>query len=240
MSDESGALPPGLALAWGVQQVGRRGPKPALSVERIVATGIELGDQHGFEAISLQRIAGSFGVTTNAMYRYVRSKEELLVLVTDAAWGQPPPSILTAGGWREGARAWVRAQIDRYADRPWLLDLPIRGAPITPNLLRWVELLLQVMAETGLNQHDTLGCAVLFDGYARSHANLVRQIGASDNVPVQSPAVGEFLMPRLQAGDYPRLAAMMADQEYEDGVDDDLEFGLDRILDGIQVLIDRR
>ena len=38
-------LPPGLALAWGVQPVQRRGPKPALSVDRIVATGIEFEDR---------------------------------------------------------------------------------------------------------------------------------------------------------------------------------------------------
>ena len=36
---------------------------------------------------------------------------------------------------------------------------------------------------------------------------------------------------------YPTLTALYSNQEYEDGLDDDLEFGLTRILDGIQVLI---
>lgn len=36
------------------------------------------------------------------------------------------------------------------------------------------------------------------------------------------------------------LTALYTNQEYEDGLDDDLDFGLNRILDGIQVLIDRR
>jgi hypothetical protein len=36
------------------------------------------------------------------------------------------------------------------------------------------------------------------------------------------------------------LTAMYTNAEYEDGLDDDLQFGLDRILDGIQVLIDRQ
>jgi hypothetical protein len=57
---------------------------------------------------------------------------------------------------------------------------------------------------------------------------------------VQSDEVGAFLVPRLAAGDYPMLTALYTNQEYEDGLDDDLTFGLDRILDGIQVLIDRR
>jgi hypothetical protein len=174
------------------------------------------------------------------MYRYVSSKDELLVLVADAAWRPAPLSILAAEGWRAGAQAWVQAVVDRYAERPWLLDLPIRGAPVTPNLLHWLEILLQALAGTGLNQHDALGCAVLLDGYTRSYANLVRQLAASDTAPVESPAVYGFLVPRLQAGGYPMLTAMFTHHEYEDTVDDDLEFGLARILDGIQTLIDSR
>ena len=227
-------LPPGLALAWGVQPVQRRGPKPALSVDRIVATGIEFGDRQGFEAISLQKIAAHFGVSTNALYRYVRSKDELIVLVHDKAVGLPPE---LPSGWRAAATAWVKAQVQLYAGRPWLLDVPARGAPVTPNLLRWVEAMLQALAETGLSQHDNLGCLVLLDGYARNYASLARQLGASDNTPVQAEQVGRFLVPRLIEDGYPMLTALYTNQEYEDGLDDDLEFGLTRILDGIQVLI---
>jgi AcrR family transcriptional regulator len=240
MTDQPVQLPPGLALSWGVLPVQRRGPKPAFTVDQIVATGIEFGDSQGFEAISLQKIAARLGVSTNALYRYVSSKDELIVLVAEQAWGRAPEHILAAPDWRTGGRAWVKAQVDRYAERPWLLEVPIRGAPATPNLLHWLETLLEVMADTGLSQHDALGCALLFDGYARSYASLARQLGASDSAPVESAAVGEFLVPRLQSAGYERVFAMYTNQEYEDTLDDDFDFGLDRILDGIQALIDRR
>ncbi|WP_329002121.1 TetR/AcrR family transcriptional regulator [Kribbella sp. NBC_00709] len=234
MTEDRAELPPGLALSWGVLPVQRRGPKPALSIEQIVATGIEFGDRDGFEAISLQRIAAHLGVSTNAMYRYVRSKEELIVLVHEKAVGLPP-ALPT--GWRPAAIAWVDAQVKLYDERPWLLDVPIRGAPVTPNLLRWVEAMLAALAGTGLSQHDNLGCLMLLDGYARNYASLARQLGSSDNTPVQAEQVGRFLVPRLIDGNYPILTAMYTNQEYEDGLDDDLEFGLARILDGIEVLI---
>ncbi|HZX03156.1 TetR/AcrR family transcriptional regulator [Kribbella sp.] len=234
MTEDQGELPPGLALAWGVQPVQRRGPKPALTVEQIVATGIEFGDRYGFEAISLQRIAARLGVTTNAMYRYVRSKEELIVLVHDAAVASPPE---LPKGWRPAAIAWVDAQVKQYADRPWLLDVPIRGAPTTPRILRWVEVMLAALAGTGLSQHDNLGCLMLLDGYVRSYASLARQLGASDNTPVQAEQVGRFLVPRLLEGDYRTVASLYLNSEYEDELDDDLEFGLARILDGIEALI---
>lgn len=234
MAEDRGQLPPGLALSWGVLPAQRRGPKPALSVEQIVATGIEFGDRHGFEAISLQRIAAHLGVTTNAMYRYVRSKEELIVLVHDKAIGLPPQ---LPSGWRAAATAWVNAQVEQYARRPWLLDVPVRGAPFTPNVLRWVEVMLAALAGTGLSQHDNLGCLVLLDGYARNYASLARQLGAADSTPVQAEQVGRFLVPRLVEGGYPTVASLYLNSEYEDGLDDDLEFGLARILDGIEALI---
>ncbi|MEV0290224.1 MULTISPECIES: TetR/AcrR family transcriptional regulator [unclassified Kribbella] len=233
----TGELPPGLALSWGVLPVQRRGPKPGLSVDRIVDTGIEFGDRDGFEAISLQRIAAHLGVTTNAMYRYVRSKDELIVLVHEKAIGTPPE---LPTDWRAAATTWVQAQVDRFAERPWLLDVPIRGAPVTPNMLRWVEVMLQALAGTGLSQHDNLGCLLLLNGFAHNYASMVRQLSAGDNTPVQAEEVGRFLVPRLAEGNYPMLLALYTNQEYEDGVDDDFEFGLTRILDGIQVLIDAK
>jgi AcrR family transcriptional regulator len=236
-------LPPGLALAWGITPApGKRGPKPAHSVEEIVKTAVELADAEGFAAVSLPKIAKRLGITANALYRYISSKEELLVLLTEAGWG-PPPEVLPQP-WRTTCVHWVQAASDRYLVHPWLLDIPVRGAPSTPNLLRWLEVLLESLAGTGLANLEMLGCAVLLDGYARSTATLARNINSSNAPPVQSAAVTEFLRPRL--ADFPRIAAIMASGEYNDeeedeapGLPDDLAFGLARILDGIEVLVNR-
>ena len=80
------------------------------------------------------------------MYRYVRSKDELIVLVHEKAIGAPPE---LPAGWRPAATAWVT--------RP---GRPVRRTPVaarhtdprrarTPNLLRWAEVMLQAFAETG-------------------------------------------------------------------------------------------
>jgi AcrR family transcriptional regulator len=233
-------LPPGLALAWGITRAARRGPKPAQSVDRIIEAAMELADTDGFAALSLPKIAHRVGFTTNALYRYVSSKEELLVLLADTAWGTPPPAISDARSWRDAAAAWVHAVIDRYRVRPWLLDLPVRGAPVTPQLLGWLEKLLGALANTGLDVQETLGCAILLDGYARSMATLSRGLHDSTTAPVQSAAVAAFLQPLLRERGYPILSTMLAGGQYED--DEELPerdngFGLVRILDGIEVMI---
>lgn len=233
-------LPPGLALAWGVTSHGRRGPKPAHTVEEIVQAAVELADTDGLAALSLPRLAARIGLTTNALYRYISSKDELLVLVRDAGWGTPPESIQRAADWRAAATVWTHTVIDQYRARPWLLEIPVPGAPMTPHLLRWLEILLASMDDTGLSSRERLRCALLLDGYAYSTASLVRKLQSAGTEPAQSAAAFEFLLPRLQAHGYPVLAAMLATGAYGslDGPTvGGLDFGLQRILDGIDTLI---
>lgn len=236
MTARDADLPAGLAAAWGVAASTRRGPKPAHSVEEIIRVALRLADADGLEAVSLPRIARQIGVTTNALYRYVGSKDELLMLLYDAGCG-PAPKLPTGGGWRAAATAWVQALIGRYRRHPWLLDLPVRGAPVTPHLLQWTEALLSGLADAGLADRDKLGCAALLDGYARSTATLTRDLAASDRAPVQTRAVTDFLQPLLSERGLPILAAMLASGEYRDSHEGIVDFGLDRILDGIDVLI---
>lgn len=78
---------------------------------------------------------------------------------------------------------------------------------------------------------------LLLDGYVRNYSSLIRQLGATEGPPVESAAVAGFLLPRLKERGFLILESMLSGQEYEDTVDDDLDFGLTRILDGIDHLI---
>ncbi|RSM59155.1 TetR/AcrR family transcriptional regulator [Amycolatopsis sp. WAC 01376] len=231
-------LPPGTALAWGHTPAPRRGPKPGYSLEQIVDAAIAQADAEGYAALSMPSIAKRLGITANALYRYLSSKEELLVLVAEAAWGPPPE--LSSGDWRAAVTAWARALLARCRRHPWLIDLPVRRAPSTPNLLGWLENFLEGMAGSGLSVQDATGCAVLVDGWVRSTASLLRDVNASPSDQVR--ALSAFLGPRLEGRGYLRVAAVISGEAYgEEGMEEaDIEFGLGRILDGIEALIDRR
>ncbi|WP_243754531.1 TetR/AcrR family transcriptional regulator [Labedaea rhizosphaerae] len=241
MTDE--LLPPGLVLAWdGAEQGVRRGPKPAHSVDSVVAAAIAVADAEGYAALSMPRIARQLKITANALYRYVASRDELIVLMVDAAWGLPPDDIEASTDWREACTRWVQAMLARMRARPWLVDAPVRGAPSTPNLLRWLEVFLSAMDGCGLTPGDVLGCAMLLDGYARSTAQLDRDLTDRTEPAVDPARLAGFLVPRLIERGYPRLAQVMTGGGYSDGPieDDDVDFGLGRILDGIDVLISRK
>jgi AcrR family transcriptional regulator len=235
-------LPPGIALAWGfTPPARRRGPKPAFSVGRIVEVAVEVADAEGFAGLSMPKIAGRLGVTANALYRYISSKEELVVLLAEAGWGPPPESVRRAGNWRDAAAEWTRAMIGRAQVHPWVLDVPVHTGPMTPHMVGWLEVFLEGMADSGLNEQDTLGCALLLDGYARSVARLAHSLNETGQAAASAAAL-EFLLPLLGDRGYPRVATLMMNMAYieEELPQGDVEFGLNRILDGIEALIAQR
>ncbi|MFI1388823.1 TetR/AcrR family transcriptional regulator C-terminal domain-containing protein [Streptomyces griseoaurantiacus] len=131
--------------------------------------------------------------------------------------------------------------IGRCEAHPWLPDLPLRGAPATPNLLRWTEVLLGALTGAGLCTAESLGCALLLDGYARRTASARGDVRESSAAPTRSATVTRFLQPLLHEHGCPILASTMSRDAYDDEVgEDDVDFGLNRILDGIEVLVARR
>ena len=88
MDDE---LPAAVAAAWGVRAHPGKGPKPGLSLERIVAAAVKIASRDGLDAVSMSRVAAELGASTMSLYRYVNAKDELVKLMIDAAWGSPPP-----------------------------------------------------------------------------------------------------------------------------------------------------
>lgn len=88
-----------LRLAWALGDVGSRGPKRGLTLERIVTAGIRVAHTERVGALSMAQIAGELGVGTMSLYRYVAAKDELLNLMVDTALGAPP--LLAPGeDWR--------------------------------------------------------------------------------------------------------------------------------------------
>ncbi|WMT39475.1 TetR/AcrR family transcriptional regulator [Paenibacillus sp. D2_2] len=83
--DKLGSLPLGVALSWGLVEPPKRGPKREMSIEKIVKAAITIADEEGLSAVSMNRIATTLGFTTMSLYRYVPGKDDLLLLMMDAA-----------------------------------------------------------------------------------------------------------------------------------------------------------
>src|SRR3954462_8643105 len=56
-------------LLWGLRERPTRGPKPALSIERIADAAVAVADAEGLAAVSMQRVASELDFTKMSLYR---------------------------------------------------------------------------------------------------------------------------------------------------------------------------
>ncbi|MFD0715300.1 TetR/AcrR family transcriptional regulator [Paenibacillus sp. GCM10027626] len=239
-------LPRGVAISWGKVEAPRRGPKREMDVQTIVATAIEIADKDGLAAVSMNRVAAAFGFTAMSLYRYIPSKEDLLLLMQDAVCAMVElPVIDDYEDWRGNMRVYVHASIQVLRDHPWYSDIPISGIPIMPNILKMVDWSLRTMRYLPLNGNEKMAVTLLLSNYARGCGTLQRDIDRAMLAGVSPESFSglqytQALKLLVKAEQYPDLQPIVMSGIYtEDGQNaeekiDDMEFGLERILDGIE------
>ena len=234
------ALPHAVALSWGVAERPQRGPKRELSIERIVDAAIEIADAEGLGALSMARVASALGFTTMSLYRYVTSKDDLLLLMQDAVAGEIEMPEPDDDGWRSGMRAWTLANLGALRRHPWYSQIPVQGPPTTPNVLRLIDEALRMLDPTPLQPQEKMACVLLLSSYTRAVGGIQSEIDAAAPAPGSAEAqVGRALAALVTPERFPYLAPVIAAGLYADGDDfDDFGFGLERVLDGLQRFID--
>lgn len=240
MNELPNGLPSVVARMWGRDTASRHGPRPSLDLERITAAAIEIADREGLAGVRMSSVASRVGVATMTLYRYVGSKEELLIAMVDAAAPEPPEP--EARGWREYLAAWTRANRDFYLARPWLLQIDRFTPPTGPRGLRWLDRAIAVLAGTGLKEGEKINIAATLSGYAASQATLIVKLTSGGAGGLREYA--NVLAQVLDTDNYPALSRSVAEGafgEADEWIEDaDFIFGLDLLLDGVEKLVERR
>ncbi|MFF3624817.1 TetR/AcrR family transcriptional regulator [Streptomyces sp. NPDC002467] len=233
-------------LLWGPEPSAKpaRGPKRGLTLEAIARTGIGIADAEGLGAVSMQRVAGELGVTKMALYRYVPGKAELVALMVEGALPVPDASAEPLeGGWREQLGVWARELYAGFRRHPWLLEATVGVRVMGPRELGWMERALSALDGCGLSGAEAMDAVVLVAGHVRGIAEQGRAAGVTPDGGAGPDAqlavmLGEVM--RVRGEEFPALGAAMASVAEHGGHDEALEFGLDRILDGLGLLVARR
>src|SRR5262245_2554362 len=102
----------------------RRKRQP-LDPEQIVRAALRLLDEVGLDELTMRRLAERLGVKAASLYRHVRDKDELLVLLGDEISGEIP-LVRPSGTWRQQLikMAWnVRRGLLAHRDAARLLAI---------------------------------------------------------------------------------------------------------------------
>jgi len=240
----SAGIPDSIAAAWGVRERPHKGPKPALSLPRIVDAAVRIADTEGLGAVSMGRVAAELGTAPMSLYRHVSAKEELLGLMVDAAWGDSPGPLAPGEGWRAGLSRWAWAMRAAVRRHPWAVRIPVSGLPVMPREVAWFEDALACLRGTRLTEARKGSVIMLLAGYVRNVATTEADIEAAIRSSGLDPSgwmssYAGLLRQLTDPQRFPALNEFIAAGVFDaaDAPDDEFIFGLDRILDGIEVLI---
>jgi DNA-binding transcriptional regulator YhcF (GntR family) len=220
-----------------------REAEPDLTQERIVHTAISLADAEGLAALSMRRVAAQLGVATMTLYRYVPGKDELVLLMMDAVFGENELPQNRPPGWRAQLELVSRLQWAMCRRHPWLARVISLTRPqLVPNAMAHTEWALRAVDGLGLDPAIRLRVVVAMVGYVQGTAvNLESEVEAEKDTGVTSDEWMESqdttLTTILASGRFPMLSGITAQPDFDFDLDTLFELGLKLILDGLAVLL---
>lgn len=248
-----------MELLWGVGEAPSRGPKPGLSATAIAQAAIELADAEGLDAVSMRKVGERLGKSAMSLYTYVPSKAELIDVMLDTVLGELPTSYRLDDGWRAAVETAARDGWAFYERHPWVLQISGSRATLGPHELDVYESQLQIFDGLGLNGLDITRVVGVIGSFVRGAAKALSDARTSEQATglsddewwnARAPILEELMVGWEER--YPMATRLSAEASFDEpyvGGDasytvlialDQFEFGLQRMLDGIEVFIATR
>jgi AcrR family transcriptional regulator len=215
-------------------------PREAMSVRRIVEMALHIADAEGLDALSMRRIATDLQSGTTSLYRYVASRDELIDLMLDAAYGDDPLPGRT-GDWRADLAAMARRLRTMVLRHPWIGGAITTRPALGPNALRYME---AALAAAGPLTADITAAANVVTAIGRYTLGTV----ASELAEVEAlrrtgltqqqwrATVAPYIRRVISDGAHPHFARRVIEAD-DLSPEAEFEFGLDCLLDGIAARI---
>jgi AcrR family transcriptional regulator len=129
---------------------GRPGRPPRLSRDGIVTAASVIVEREGIESLTMRRVAEELGSSPMAIYRHVRDKDELLILLLDRLASELPRTPLPHEPLPRLLAA-CRTMRDGLAEHSWIVDVLAAGDLIAPSILWLMEEIVAGFVACGLS-----------------------------------------------------------------------------------------
>ena len=228
---------------------GRGGQPSGLDRDRITGATVRLLDAEGMPKFSMRRLAAELNVTAMSVYWYVDTKDDLLELALDAAFGELPlPDPESDEDWRDQLRTLAREYRSLLVRHPWLSPLAGTFLNIGPNSLAFSRVVQQVIRKTDLPAAGLTGAiSAVFQfvyGYGTIEGHYIARSAAAGmtqndyfrhamTAATQAPSAAEVLQ---ESAD---LMAARGGDTVEEMRERDFTFALDLLVAGIEAMVKR-
>jgi DNA-binding transcriptional regulator YhcF (GntR family) len=211
-----------------------------LNRDRLVRAAVALADAEGLGALSMRRVATDLGVATMSLYRHVAGKDELMLLMVDTVFGEQPFPARPPASWRERLETLARLTWGVFRRHPWAAEAISMTRPqAMPNLLVYAEWSLGALRGLGFDATETMHIHLTLLGHIRgmastlqSEAQAEQDTGVTHQEWLETDGQGGLDL--IFSGRYPMLAQMI-EEPFDYDLDAVFEYGLQRLLDGVEM-----
>ena len=202
-----------------------------LTRDRVLRAALELADEGGTAALTMQRIGRRLGVEAMSLYRHVRNKDDILDGIVDLVFAEIELPA-DRSNWRTVLRAQAistRAALRRH---PWAIALMESQVRPGPANLRTHEDTITVLLDAGCSAVMATHAYNLVDSYVLGFA--LQEV----NMQFSNAEELSEVVAQVPADAYPNLARV-GSELLASGFDyaDEFEFGLDLILGAIEPVL---
>lgn len=185
------------------------GRRPRFTREDIADAAIRIADQEGIDALSMRHLAAELGAGTMTLYHYVRTKDELMTLVTDAIMGEVvlPPDVPLPSDWKEACTLLAHRSLIAMRRHPWMLDIA-DDPPLGPNSVRHFDQTLAAVSSLDISLADRLDIVTAIDEYVFGYILHERNHFQDDASAAREML--DYVRSLLATGDYPELEELAA------------------------------
>jgi AcrR family transcriptional regulator len=206
----------------------------ALTRERVVAEALTIIGADGADGLGMRALAARLGVVPGALYRHVRSKEQLCDLVVDGVLAEVDCQVGRTLGWTEQVKVLAHRLRAVLEGHPGIAGLLKTRDPIGPHSLALAEAFLAPLRAAGLPDRQTaLAFSLIYDytlGFALSDRTTVNEQRVQDTATRHQ--LHAFFR-SLPADRFPAVAAL-GEHVWADNRDERFTAGLDTLVSGLQ------
>ena len=208
--------------------------RPRASREEVVVAALDLLEREGLDALSIRRLAADVGLPPATLYGYFRDKDDLVDAVIDAGMERISTPRLS-GPWRRRLRdlvRWLRGELLR---RPYLIAARRERPLLSPGALRSTEVGMQILLDAGFSRAEA----------ARAWRSLWEltfgnaAFGGRDGSEADARRTQAALL-LLPPDEYPALSSSVAEAASAMVGEDQFEYALARLLDGLEGSLAKR
>jgi AcrR family transcriptional regulator len=204
-----------------------------LSRDRILRTALALADAHGVEVLTMRRLGDELGFEAMSLYRHVANKHDLLNGLLDLVWAETEPPA-PDGPWAAAVRRSAISVHDALGRHSWATGLLMAPQHIGPSRIAYMDALLGRLRDAGFSAVTTYTAYHVLDAYIFGFSVWL----TSHERGTLAPELVEKLMREIPFEDYPHLLEHR-DQHLSEGPHREVNafaFGLDLLLDGLEKL----